>query len=54
VTVTLLSLYHAKVYADLPQAELAADESVIKCKTRTDHREALIVRGTGYNVDHLD
>jgi hypothetical protein len=33
---------------------LAAGEPVIKDKPRTTHREALIVRGTGYNVDHLD
>ena len=25
-----------------------------ECKTRTSHSEARIVRGTGYDVDHLD
>ena len=29
----------------------AAGESVIKCITRTTHSDALIVRGTGYDVD---
>ena len=31
-----------------------AVKSVIEYKTRTAHNEALIVRGTGYDVDHLD
>ena len=35
-------------------AHLAAGESVIKYKTRTAHSEALIVRGTGYDVVRLD
>jgi hypothetical protein len=26
----------------------------LKYKTHTDHIEAVIVRGTGYNADHLD
>ena len=33
---------------------LAAGESAIKYKTRTAHSEALIVRGTGCDVVHLD
>jgi hypothetical protein len=33
---------------------LAAGEPVIKYKTRTDHSESLILRGTVCDVDHLD
>jgi hypothetical protein len=36
------------------RSSLAAVESLIKNITRTAHSEALIVRGTGYDVDHLD
>ena len=33
---------------------LAMGESAVNYKTRTAHSEALIVRGTVYDVDHLD
>jgi hypothetical protein len=40
--------------AQLAVEDLAPGESVIEYKTRIAHSEALIVIGTGYDVDHLD